>query len=616
MIPADPEPSPAPIPMPTSSPVSLEDLKKVSASFPDAAGVYLFKNAQGKVIYVGKALSLKKRTASYFNSAGQDSPKVRALTRQSASLEYVLTEDENQALLLESNLIKKHRPRYNVVLRDDKSYPYLKLTVQEDFPRILVSRRTLSDGARYYGPYPNMKVREIVKIIHRFFNLRDCDMEIDGKAERACVSFQIRQCPAPCTAMVNKADYAKLVKRVRWFLEGRHEELIGYVRGQMHAEADRQEFEEAAKLRDLLGSLEQFQGESTVLTLEKRDMDAVALAQGLGKVLASVLRVRQGKVVDHARFTLDNEMEQDLMDVLPLFLNQLYSGGLFIPEEILVAQEFPLAPEAAKRLGDWRGGDVQLTVPKEEWRKQLMAMAESNVLSALREDLRQMEVLKELQELLGLSQIPRLIACFDISTLQGAHTVGSAVLFRDGAPDKDRYRKFKIREQAGQDDFRAHEEMMRRYIRLVGREGLPLPDLFLIDGGKGQLSSVYPVLQNEIGQEFGLASLAKREEEVFVPGKPEPVDFRGHLKARFLLQRVRDESHRFAVGYHRNLRDKQTLDSLLQQVKGIGPSRLRALFNRFETLQQMKEAPLDDLASVPGFSRELATRLYEAFHPA
>jgi excinuclease ABC subunit C len=227
-----------------------------------------------------------------------------------------------------------------------------------------------------------------------------------------------------------------------------------------------------------------------------------------------------------------------------------------------------------------------------------------------------MEVLKELQELLGLSQIPRLIACFDISTLQGTHTVGSAVLFRDGVPDKDRYRKFKIREQAGQDDFRAHEEMMRRYIRLVGREGLPLPDLFLIDGGKGQLSSVYPVLQNEIGQEFGLASLAKREEEVFVPGKPEPVDFRGHLKARFLLQRVRDESHRFAVGYHRTLRDKQTLDSLLQQVKGIGPSRLRALFNRFETLQQMKEAPLDDLASVPGFSRELATRLYEAFHPA
>jgi len=610
MISADPEPPP-----PLAPASDLEGLKKVSGSFPDSPGVYLFKNAQGKVIYVGKALSLKKRTASYFNTAGQDSPKVRALTRQATSLEYVLTEDENQALLLESNLIKKHRPRYNVVLRDDKSYPYLKLTVKEDFPRILVSRRTLADGSRYYGPYPNMKVRETVKMIHRFFNLRDCDMEIDGNAERACISYQIRQCPAPCTAQVGRADYAKLVKRVQWFLEGRHDELIGYVREQMHAEADRQEFEEAAKLRDLLVSLEKFQGESTVLTSEKRDLDVIALAQGLGKVLASVLRVRQGKVVDHARFTLDNELEQELSDVLPLFLHQLYSSGLFIPEEILVPLNISLSPQVAQKLRDWRGGEVNLSVPFEDWRKQLMTMAENNVMSALREDLRQMEVLKELQGLLGLPQIPRLIACFDISTLQGTHTVGSAVLFRDGVPDKDRYRKFKIREQAGQDDFRAHEEMMRRYIRLVGREGLPLPDLFLIDGGKGQLSSVYPVLLKEIGQEFGLASLAKREEEVFIPGQSDPVDFKGHLKARFLLQRVRDESHRFAVGYHRTLRDKQTLDSLLQQVKGIGPSRLRALFNRFETLQQMKDAPLEDLASVSGFSRELATRLYDAFHP-
>ncbi len=593
----------------------LENLKKLSASFPDSPGVYLFRNAQGKVIYVGKALSLKKRTASYFNAAGQATPKVRALTRQSSNLEYVLTADENQALLLESNLIKKHRPRYNVVLRDDKSYPYLKLTINEDFPRILISRRTLPDGARYYGPYPNMKVREIVKMVHRFFNLRDCDMEIDGKAERACISFQIRQCPAPCTGQASKAEYAKLVKRVQWFLEGRHEELIQYVRDEMHVEAERQEFEEAAKLRDLLGSLEKLQLESAVITAEKKDLDVVALAQGLGKVLASVLRVRQGKVVDHVRFILDNEMEQELPDVLPLFLNQLYSAGLFIPEEILISNDFLFSSELVKKLEECRGGAVKLTLPHEDWHKQLMTMAEANVLSALREDLRQMEVLKELQGLLNLPQLPRLIACFDISTLQGAHTVGSAVLFRDGAPDKDRYRKFKIREQTGQDDFRAHEEMMRRYIRLVGREGLPLPDLFLIDGGKGQLSSVYPVLLKEMGQEFGLASLAKREEEVFVPGISTPVDFKGHLKARFLLQRVRDESHRFAVGYHRTLRDKQTLDSLLQQVKGIGPSRLRALFNRFETLQQMKEATLEDLALVPGFSRDLASRLFAVFHP-
>ncbi len=603
---------PATLPDPFDS--SLRTLKRTAAAFPDSPGVYLFRNAQGKVIYVGKALSLKKRTASYFNAAGQETPKVRALTRQSSSLEYVLTEDESQALLLESNLIKKHRPRYNVVLRDDKSYPYLKLTVKENFPRILISRRTLGDGARYYGPFPNLKVREIVKMIHRFFNLRDCDIEIDGNSDRACVSYQIRQCPAPCTGQATKTDYGKLVKRVQWFLEGRHEELIQYVREQMHAEAGRQEFEEAAKLRDLLGSLEKLQVESAVITAEKRDLDVVALALGLGKVLASVLRVRQGKVVDHARLTLDNEMEQELPDVLPLFLQQLYSGGLFIPEEILIPQNFPLSLEVTKKLGEWRGGKVMLTLPQEEWHQKLMEMAESNVLSVLREDLRQLEVLKEIQGLLGLSQLPRLIACFDISTLQGAHTVGSAVLFRDGVPDKDRYRKFKIREQDGQDDFRAHEEMMRRYIRLVGREGLPFPDLFLIDGGKGQINAVWPVLLKEFGKEFGLASLAKREEEVFVPGKPDPIDFRGHLKARFLLQKIRDESHRFAIGYHRTLRDKQTLDSLLQKVTGIGPSRFRALFNRFETLEQMKKASPEDLASVDGFSNELAIRLFEALH--
>lgn len=601
---------PATLPDPFDS--SLRTLKRTAAAFPDSPGVYLFRNAQGKVIYVGKALSLKKRTASYFNAAGQETPKVRALTRQSSSLEYVLTEDESQALLLESNLIKKHRPRYNVVLRDDKSYPYLKLTVKENFPRILISRRTLGDGARYYGPFPNLKVREIVKMIHRFFNLRDCDIEIDGNSDRACVSYQIRQCPAPCTGQATKTDYGKLVKRVQWFLEGRHEELIQYVREQMHAEAGRQEFEEAAKLRDLLGSLEKLQVESAVITAEKRDLDVVALALGLGKVLASVLRVRQGKVVDHARLTLDNEMEQELPDVLPLFLQQLYSGGLFIPEEILIPQNFPLSLEVTKKLGEWRGGKVMLTLPQEEWHQKLMEMAESNVLSVLREDLRQLEVLKEIQGLLGLSQLPRLIACFDISTLQGAHTVGSAVLFRDGVPDKDRYRKFKIRKQDGQDDFRAHEEMMRRYIRLVGREGLPFPDLFLIDGGKGQINAVWPVLLKEFGKEFGLASLAKREEEVFVPGKPDPIDFRGHLKARFLLQKIRDESHRFAIGYHRTLRDKQTLDSLLQKVTGIGPSRFRALFNRFETLEQMKKASPEDLASVDGFSNELAIRLFEA----
>ncbi len=593
----------------------LEKLKKEVVAFPDSPGVYLFKSTVEKVLYVGKAVSLKKRVSSYFNQAGQESPKVRSLTAQASHVEYVLTEDESQAFLLESNLIKRYRPRYNVVLRDDKSYPYLKLTVSDDFPRILISRRPAPDGSKYYGPYPNLKLREIVKMIYRFFNIRDCNLEIDGKAERACLSYQIKQCPAPCVGLIQKQAYGQLVRRVRWFLEGRHEELMDHVKSEMLKASERQEYEEAAKYRDLMMTMEQMQSHYTVIISDKRDVDAFAFAAGLGKVLVSVLQVRQGKVVDHVRLTLDNEMEEGLEEVVPLFFRQYYAAGVFVPEEILVSRELDLEPWIMSWLSRAEGPPAAFKKAEGEWQQNLMDMAEKNVLTALKEDVGRTQLLKELQDLLGLTVLPRGIACFDISTLQGSFTVGSAVFFRDGVPEKSRYRKFKIREVQGQDDFRSHQEMMRRYIRLVEREGNALPDLFLIDGGKGQLSAVKEVLDKELGGDYGLVSLAKREEEVFVPGKSQPIDFTGHLKARHLLQRVRDESHRFAVGYHRIIRDRQAVTSLLQKVKGIGPSRLRALLNRFESVKAVQEAALEDLTAVPGFSKELAYQLYKAFHP-
>jgi len=594
----------------------IEEIRKQISDFPDSPGIYLFKNAYDTVLYVGKAVSLKKRVASYFNKNSLDSPKIRSLVSQVDHLEFIVTTDESQAFLLESNLIKRHRPRYNVVLRDDKSYPYLKLTTQEDFPRILISRRPAADGASYYGPFPNLKLREISKMIYRYFNIRDCDIEIDGHAERACLSYQIKQCPAPCIGAIDKAGYSPIVDRVKWFLEGKHEPLIEHIKQEMLRTADRQEYEEAAKYRDLLNSVEQMQSSYAMITSEKLDLDVVALTPGLGKVLASVLQVRQGKVIDHIKLTLENELELPLHEVLPMFLQQFYVPGVFIPSEILIAKGFELESFMERWLSKQKGSSVVLRNPKSGWREQLMEVAEKNVLAALRDDLQQTSVLEDLKNLLGLKVIPRNIACFDISNLQGTFTVGSAVFFKDGVAEKSRYRKFKIREVEGQDDFKAHQEMMRRYIKLMEREGNPIPDLLLIDGGKGQLSAVQQVLEKELDGNYGLASLAKREEEVFIPGQPQPVDFRGHIKARYLLQRVRDESHRFAVGYHRIIRDRQAVTSLLREIKGIGPSRLRALLNRFESVKSIQEAPLEELETVPGFPKELAEKIYKNFHPS
>ncbi len=592
----------------------MEELKKTAAGFPDAPGVYLFKNAANIVLYVGKAVSLKKRTSSYFNLASQSSPKVRSLVEQAFHLEYVMTEDEKQALLLESNLIKRHRPRYNVVLRDDKSYPYLKLTTQEEFPRILISRRPSADGAKYYGPYPNLKLREIIKMIYRYFNIRDCNIEIDGKADRACLSYQIKQCPAPCIGIIEKKAYGELVDKLQWFLEGKHDDLMDHVQKEMLKAAEHQEYEEAAKFRDLLGTIQQMQTGYTVIIPIKKDLDVFAFVQGLAKVLVSVLQVRQGKVIDHIKLTLDNEMELGLEEVAAAFFPQYYVKGVFIPEEILISTELTLESGVEILLSQQRGNQVQVNNARDEWRLNLMNMAEKNVLMALKEDVAQTSLLKEIQNLLNLKSIPQNIACFDISTLQGAFNVGSAIFFRDGVPEKSRYRKFKIKEIEGQDDYRSHQEMMRRYLRLLEREGNPIPDLFLIDGGKGQLSAVQLVLEDELKEIYGLASLAKREEEVFVPGQSNPIDFTGHLKARHLLQRIRDESHRFAVGYHRIIRDRQAVTSLLQKVKGIGPSRLRSLLNRFDSVKEIEKAPLEELETVPGFSRKLAHELFKAFH--
>jgi excinuclease ABC subunit C len=596
--------------MNTSESINL--LKQKVFMFPDSPGVYLFKSQNGTPLYIGKAISLKKRVLSYFNSQKSENPKITSLLSRVSDIEFILTNNENEALILESNLIKKHKPHYNIVLRDDKSYPYLKLTVNEKFPRVLVSRHVYSDGAKYYGPFPNLKIREIIKLIHRFFNIRDCNLPMDNKLERACLSYQINQCPAPCIGMITARGYHALVRRVEWFLEGKHTSLIQYLKLQMAHRSTNQEYEEAAKFRDLILVIQKMQVEYPVIVNDLVDLDVIAFIAGLNKVLVSLFQVRQGKLIDHIQLNIENELDILLPEVVPRFLNQFYIPGTFKPQKIIIASNV-MHPSLNRELSS-ELTNIPIEVPKCAWESDILLLAEKNAMIALSEHTKQLEVLIELKNLLHLKKIPRMIACFDISTLQGTFTVGSAIVFLDGIACKNKYRKFKIKTLKDQNDYQAHQEMMKRYLNLLEKDGENFPDLFLIDGGKGQLHAVEPILRQIFKTDSRLAAIAKREEEVFVPFQNDPIDFKEHMKARYLLQRIRDESHRFAVGYHRILRDKQMLVSSLKQVPGIGPSKVNALFKTFESFDSIKNSSIEDIQKVPGFSTDLATKLYNSLH--
>ncbi len=584
-----------------------ETLASRVRKFPDAPGVYLFRGADGKVLYVGKALSLRKRVASYLGERRGRDAKTMVLMRQVADAEYILAGSEREAFLLEESLIKRHQPRYNILLRDDKTYPFLRLTVEDSYPRILVERRPSHPESLYYGPYPNIRLREILNLLRRHFGICDCHKPQDGKSRKACLRFSLGQCSGPCVGAVSSGDYARHVRQVRQFLEGRHDPLSGEVRIAMEKASEEQAYEEAARLRDLLASLAGMGKGATVVTTEKVDVDAVALAAGMGKAVAVVLQMRQGRVVGSVRRTLENEMEEPLPEVLAHFLEQHYVPGVHLPGEMVLPRG--MAPPA--RWVEWvrerLGGRFVVRKAHRGWRRRLMDLAAQNAMDAVREEASRKAVLEGLGKALGMKRLPRTIACFDVSTLQGSQTVGSAVLFKDGLPEKGRYRKFRMRTVSGPDDYASHREMMSRYLRLVAREGNALPDLFLIDGGWGQLQAVRPFLEDFLAAGHGLAALAKKEEEVFTVGKDGPV----RLKAaeKWLLMRARDEAHRFAHGYHRLLRDRDTLSSSLREVPGLGKTRMAALLRRFGSVKGIQDAPNGQIAAIKGFSPDLESRI-------
>ena len=594
---------------------------------PDTPGVYIMKNEQGKIIYVGKAIVLRNRVRQYFQSGKRQAPKVRAMVSHIADFETIQTRSEVEALILECNLIKKHKPRYNISLKDDKSYPYVKVTVQEPYPRVFVTRRVMKDGARYFGPYTNVTaVHESLKLLKRLFPLRTCRHLED----RPCLEYHIKRCLAPCADKISAEEYGGMVRAVLLFLEGRTEEVERELTARMGAAAEAYQFELAARLRDQLRAVQKVAEKQNIVT-GAGDQDALGMARSELGVCVQVFFIRDGKMLGREHFILQGSEEESDGDILTAFLQQYYHRAAFIPREILL----PLPIETAEQelLEKWltekkqelsaRGltASVHLTLPQRGTKHDIVEMAASNAEKYLQDEAARLKqataqtlgAVEELGRYLGLKKAPNRMECFDISHIQGSETVASMVVFEGGLPKKSDYRRFKIRSTEGKpDDFLSMREVTtRRYVGLPPEE---LPDLIVIDGGKGQLSSALEIIRQQAGHmDVPVVGLAKQFELIFTEGEPEPVVLPRHSQALYLIQRIRDEAHRFAITYHRKLRDKRNLVSVLDHIVGIGPKRREALRAHFGTIAKLKAASVEELASAPGMNLPAAEAVYNFF---
>ena len=587
---------------------------------PDTPGVYIMKDERGKIIYVGKAIVLKNRVRQYFQSSRNQAPKVRAMVSHVADFETIMTANEVESLILEANLIKKHRPRYNIRLKDDKSYPYVKVTMQEDFPRVFITRRVLRDGARYFGPYTNVTaLRDSLKLLKRLFPLRTCRK----MPERPCLEYHIKRCLAPCVDKVTKEDYAAMIRAVLLFLEGRTDDVERELEQRMQLAAEAYHFETAARLRDQLVSVRKAAERQNIVT-GAGDQDAVGMARSAAGVCVQIFFIRGGKMIGREHFLLHGSEEESDADILRAFLEQYYNQATFVPREVLL----PCAIEAtgqeiierflAEKKG---GGKVALLTPQRGTKHDLIVMATGNAEKFLADeetrrslaDEQTLGAVEELGRYLGLKKPPYRMECFDISHNQGQETVASMVVFEGGMPKKSDYRRFKIKSAEGKpDDFLSMREVTtRRYVGLSEEE---LPDLIIIDGGKGQLSSALEIIRNEAGHKnVPVVGLAKQFELVFTEGNSEPIELPRRSPSLYLIQRIRDEAHRFAITFHRKLRGKRNLVSVLDHIVGVGPKRRQALWTHFGTLDKIKAASVDELASVPGMNRPSAEAVVHFF---
>jgi excinuclease ABC subunit C len=607
------------------------ELEATLRRLPDRPGVYLMKDARGTVIYVGKAQSLRNRVRSYWQkqSYGPESQLIRSVIDRIADLEYTMTDSVSEALLLEINLVKRYRPRYNVRLKDDKSYPFIKITWADDFPRIERTRKLPADGSRYFGPYASAtSVDEAMNLIRRLFPFRTCSLDIhEGKKaiERPCLLYHIKRCQAPCVGYVGKAEYRAQIEQIERFLEGRQEAVARELRHQMEAASEATEYERAAALRDKVKAIERTMESQKMAAHASTEEDVLGLARQDAQAAVQLFAVRGGKMVGRDVYLLDAPRETEDATVLAGFVKQYYERATNIPPTILVPCLPDDTPDVEEFLSGRRGSTVHLRVPRRGEKKDLLELAARNAAETLaREHARwladqgkTLAALEELSDALELPGLPTRIECYDISNFQGAQSVGSMVVFEEGRPRTGEYRRFRIKDVSGPNDYASHQEVLRRRFKRArtGEEGNEeelqwrLPDLVVIDGGKGQLSAAKEVL-DELGyHDLAVVGLAKEREEVFTPAREDPVLLPTTSPALYLMQRLRDEAHRFAITYHRALRAKAATKSAFDDLPGVGPKRRAALLRVFGSAKRVREAPVEQVAAVPGIGPALAAKI-------
>ncbi len=611
-----------------------EELKKL----PDKPGVYLMKDEKNQIIYVGKAISLKKRVRQYFQASSSKSTKVKAMVQNIAEFEYIMTDTELEALILEANLIKKHKPKYNVLLRDDKHYPYIKVTTQEKYPRVLKVRRVRKDRAKYYGPYTsNFAVNNTLEIIKNLYPIRTCNLNLEkdlGK-NRACLNYHIGRCLAPCQGNVSEEKYREMINEIIMFLNGKEDKLLDIIESKMMEASKNLDFEGAAKYRDQINSLNHVLEKQKVVSTTLIDQDIIGMARGVDEVCIQIFFVRTGKIMGREHFILTGTDEKTRGEVLSSFIKQFYLGAAYIPKEILVEEEFDDLDTISKWLSEKRGSKVLMQIPKRGEKNKLVDMVRMNARQALEQYSDRLknkmknsiEATRELGKLLGLDEAPRRIEAFDISNIQGVESVGSMVVFENGLPKKSDYRRFRIKTIFGANDYGSMEEIIyRRFYRgleekkllkenKIGIESFSVfPDLIMMDGGKGQVNIAKRVLQ-ELDIKIPVCGLVKddfhRTRGIIYEGQE--ITMPTNTATFKLITRIQDEAHRFAISYHRSLRDKKMFKSILDDIKGIGDKRKKALLKNMGSVDEIKKATIEELADVEGMNKAAAEAVYNFF---
>ena len=609
-----------------------EYIKNTLATLPDKPGCYIMKNAEGKIIYIGKAVNLKNRVRSYFHASAGHDRKTRRLVQEIVDIEWIVVGSELEALILEMNLIKRHRPHFNVRLKDDKRYPYIKVHWQDDFPKVTVTRQLRkNDGARYFGPYTSVwAVHQTLDLLRRIFPYLTCNREITGMDKRACLYMDINLCSAPCVGAASKAEYRQMITDLMQFLDGRTTPIVKRMQQEMAKASEEMRYEKAASLRDQINAIEKVVEKQKVITKKQIDSDVIAMAREDGDACVQIFFIRAGKMIGREYFMLEGTEDSADEEVMAQFVKQFYTEAANVPSEVLLPKEIEEAHIIKQWLNTKRGGrKVEMRVPRRGQSRHLVQMATENASETLKslraqwqaDTHKQEQSIAELQEAFKLKDPPNRIECYDISNTQGVATVGSMVVFTQGVPDKKLYRRFNIRSVTGPDDFASMEEALtRRFKRWEAAQvetSKPkkasdasfsfLPDLLIVDGGKGQLSRAVEVLEKfDLMGKVPVVGLAKREEEIFFPNNPQSILLPRHSQGFYLIQRIRDEAHRFAITAHRKQRNKIGMTSALDVIPGIGPAKRKSLLQHFGSLDKIRLASVDDLGAVSGINIALA----------